>query len=119
MKTIKITIVSAAICLVAACSPSSEDQVKAVVLDSLKDPDSAKFTRYLEGPSAEGGRTACVEVNSKNEHGGYAGKGLVMLAKDADKNEGKWRITIQGEPLVTYDICEKVVSEAKAKTSAQ
>jgi len=52
---------------------------KALVLDRLKDPDSAKFT----GVKLNGDYTAlCGAVNAKNTMGGYAGKRLFVASSD-------------------------------------
>lgn len=55
------------------------ESAKARVLDTLKDPDSAKFKDVYV---AADGETLCGSINSKNSYGGYVGFQNFMI--DAD-----------------------------------
>jgi len=48
---------------------TSEEDLKRIVIDSLKDPNSAEFKdlRHLEG------KALCGQINAKNSYGGYVG----------------------------------------------
>lgn len=52
---------------------------KARVLETLKDPDSAKFKEVYV---ASDGETLCGSVNSKNSYGGYVGFQSFMIEPD-------------------------------------
>jgi hypothetical protein len=47
--------------------------VKASVIERLKDPESARFGKYVAGSSKSGDITVCGFVNAKNSFGGYTG----------------------------------------------
>jgi len=55
---------------VSTASHSERSQIIQVVLESLKDPDSAKFG---EAVLIDYGQAACIFVNAKNTYGGYTG----------------------------------------------
>lgn len=62
--------------IAAAAEPpqqSDVDAALAVVRDSLKDPDSAKFRRLQAYRASNGTVRVCGELNSKNSYGGYNG----------------------------------------------
>lgn len=67
MKRISLLVLIAAVSLPAV---AQEAELKAIVLGTLKDPDSAQF-RNLRVVS--GGAALCGEVNAKNSYGGYNG----------------------------------------------
>lgn len=62
--------------IAAAAEPpqqSDVDAALAVVRDSLKDPDSAKFRRLQAYRASNGTVRVCGELNAKNSYGGYNG----------------------------------------------
>ena len=54
---------------------------KQMVLDKLKDPESAKF-RNQKIIDFKGGKLLCGEVNAKNSYGGYVGFAPYMASRD-------------------------------------
>jgi hypothetical protein len=69
--------------LIIACSTAESDGKK-LVLQVLKDPDSAKFGKFTKIED----KVACLTVNAKNSMGGYTGNKQVSLVK----NDGKWSV---------------------------
>ena len=64
----------------------TKDKVKDEVRRNLKDPDSAKFGDYhLNSKTGRG----CIEVNAKNDMGGYTGDDLWMFLITGDKVEAE------------------------------
>jgi hypothetical protein len=48
-------------------------RARTAVMDSLKDPDSAKFKPFTLVTDADGNKKVCGQVNAKNAYGGYVG----------------------------------------------
>lgn len=67
-----------------ACS-RDESRAKDLVLKSLKDPDSAKFGKFIK--VGEEGNFACLTVNAKNGFGAYTGDQQAIL-----ENADDWRL---------------------------
>lgn len=73
------------------------EQVKTLVRDGLKDPESAKFGDAIYGTKPIGEDEVdsyCGEVNAKNSYGGYVGeksfatyKGMVLIPEKAFTDE--------------------------------
>lgn len=81
MKLVTHILVLTVVCLISSCGAESE--AKKAVLDSLIDPDSAKFSEFANIED----KYACFTVNAKNKMGGYTGKQQAYLSKEDD---GKW-----------------------------
>lgn len=77
------------------------EKVKRDILESMKDPDSAKFRRITISPD---GSMVCGEVNAKNSMGGYVGfKKFVNIAdKGAD-----FSFYEDSDNTVIADACDK------------
>ncbi|MFZ6677259.1 hypothetical protein [Undibacterium sp. Tian12W] len=73
MKT-KLLLIALLLCLGACDSTTFDNAMRRAVREKLKDPDSAKW-----GESYVYKNRACLEVNSKNSFGGYAGKQVAWL----------------------------------------
>ncbi|WP_339914103.1 hypothetical protein [uncultured Brevundimonas sp.] len=73
MNAVAIIITLAIASPVAAQTPSMSAQAKAAVVESLRDPDSARFrsVRYSRRPNGQ--TIYCGEVNARNAMGGYTG----------------------------------------------
>ena len=65
---------------VTVSNPSNEERVlfQKSIINSLKDPDSAKFGEQI---FLVDNKAACVEVNAKNSYGGYTGFQQAMFVK--------------------------------------
>lgn len=74
--------------LLSACG-GIESEAKKAVLDGLKDPDSAKFGKFLQVDETH----ACLTVNAKNSMGGYTGDQQAFLKKV----DGKWEFLLSEE----------------------
>ena len=59
-------------------TPDQKQELVNIVLNSLKDPESAKFGDVV---LIDHGNGACVEVNARNAFGGYTGLQQAMLMK--------------------------------------
>lgn len=75
-----------------------ELRVQATVRGVLKDPDSAKFGRFIVFKP----ESACIAVNSRNSFGGYTGEKYVSLKKR--EGGGEWIIE-DLSPDVADSIC--------------
>jgi hypothetical protein len=75
------------IATLAGCS-TAESTARDAVLDSLKDPESARFGEFYIVEGTEG-RGACLVVNAKNSMGGYTGDQFAIMVKDPEK---KWQV---------------------------
>lgn len=80
---------------------SSDKALKEAVLDTLKDPDSAKFGEI----TYVGDGAACVTVNAKNAMGGYTGNQQAFMQKSG----GKWHSLGVHESSVSS--CVQLMSE--------
>lgn len=136
MHKVTLSILVMASCLTSmdtsAGPPSQKIQkiVIAAVKESLKDPESAKFSD-LDSFVAGDLRITCGNVNSKNSFGGYAGKtgfaamgseSSVFLVQFADKGApGSLRSIC--DPVqaraITQKVDEKAASEAEAEKAAR
>lgn len=85
-----------------ACS-GTESQAQRAVIQSLKDPDSAKFGKFTEF----GRDTACIGVNAKNSMGGYTGEQQALMVKKS----GAWNVLVISEQ--THQECIDVASNEK------
>lgn len=56
----------------ATLTAAQQNAVESTVRQSLKDPESARFSNITAGRSADG-FTVCGQVNAKNSYGGYTG----------------------------------------------
>lgn len=65
-----------------AISAQQEAAAKAVIVEMLKDPESARFSDVVgvERVSAPGSVVICGKVNAKNSYGGYVGSVPFMVA---------------------------------------
>ena len=91
-----------------------EDSAKAVVLKSLKDPDSAKFGKIkLVTFSKPDGNFAvkmgCLTVNARNAFGGYTGDQQAMVTSIKDT----WALLSIDN--MSHEICLEVVRRMFAK----
>ena len=93
----KITLSLLTLTLLSACG-GVESEAKKAVLDGLKDPDSAKFGKFLLVNETH----ACLTVNAKNAMGGYTGDQQAFLKKD----DGKWRFVFSEE--VSQKMCAEM-----------
>lgn len=98
--------------LLAACIPllliacgGAESDAKTAVLNSLKDPDSAKFSKFTNIND----KAACLTVNARNSMGGYTGDQQASLIKQ----EGKWIVV--GIDNFAHELCVKIMSDFTAK----
>lgn len=78
-------------------TPDQKNELTQIVLDSLKDPESAKFGEVI---LIDHGKGACVEVNARNAFGGYTGLQQAMLMNM--DNIGWQLLRIRD---VTLDVC--------------
>jgi len=85
MKNIILSIISLA--LVVACS-NSEDSAKQAILNTLKDPDSAKFIKITMRSTGDN-EYACITLRAKNSFGGYEGNKVKLLHR---KNSKGWDV---------------------------
>lgn len=69
-----------------------EEGAKKAVLDSLIDPDSAKFGEFVS-EIKDGEQKGCLIVNSRNSFGGYTGNQIALVAKF----DGKWYAVAIGD----------------------
>lgn len=72
-------------------SPVAADAARQAILDSMRDPDSAKITDIKVYRGNAGAEFACGNVNAKNEFGGYTGLQAFhvrLKAKDGGGYEG-------------------------------
>jgi hypothetical protein len=83
----------------------AQDLVKAAVLTSLKDPESARFGKFTLVTSEH----ACLTVNAKNGFGGYTGDQQAYAVKSAANG---WQVlAIEGK--LGHEQCIKILSEKK------
>jgi hypothetical protein len=61
----------------AAATPTAGD-VRALVREQLKDPQSAQFSGVRLERSPKGGWSFCGYVNARNSYGGYAGRSFFI-----------------------------------------
>lgn len=73
----------------AAATKKIENELRNVVLQAAKDPDSVKFGKVTMVSSM----CACVEANARNSYGGYGGMQAVMLGKI----NSQWKVVMQTE----------------------
>lgn len=92
--------------LVAACGES--DEVKSVLKQVLRDPDSAIFDRVLVSKDE---KIACAIWTGKNAFGGYAAKEITELKKV----DGAWRIQ---DKQIGVDLCNKDFYEMRDELNA-
>lgn len=81
---------------------STETYARKAVLDSLKDPDSARFGKFTEVTST----TACLNVNARNAFGGYTGDQVAFLLKA----DNKW-VVVSFEKKLSHAQCIEVMSK--------
>lgn len=87
--------------LISACKPSEKDFIsigEGIVKDSLKDPESAKFSSFFHASSENEGYV-CGDVNAKNSYGGYTGKKPYFIY--IETNDGK--LTNHGPVTIVAD----------------
>lgn len=84
-----------------------DDGIRKAVREKLKDPDSAKFGKPIIFKNR-----GCIEINSKNSYGGYAGASIAHL-----KNIGgdAWSV----ETLEGRSCFETVLQELQKKDEAE
>lgn len=87
--------------LLMACG-GAESEAKKAVLNSLKDPDSAKFGKFIQVNEI----SACFTVNARNSMGGYTGDQQAQLIK----YQGKW-VVINIDNL-SQEMCVEVMEKA-------
>lgn len=73
--------------LVIGCGDRDIESIKKAVKERLVDPDSAKFGTVAFTPDES---EACIEYNSKNRMGGYAGTSIALMKKKS----GKWEVDL-------------------------
>lgn len=64
------------------------ENAKALVLNQLKDPESARFDEFWALKGSNGLRTICGYVNAKNSFGGYTGRKMFTLNNTSVIMEG-------------------------------
>ncbi|MDO8787692.1 MAG: hypothetical protein Q7J42_06445 [Sulfuritalea sp.] len=105
-------VITVGICalLLVACG-GDEAVAKKSVLGSLKDPDSAKFGKFVlaGNESASGKQGACLEVNAKNAMGGYTGAQQAQLFR-AKKGE-EWQLF--GIDAMDQAMCIELMTQKK------
>lgn len=75
--------------LLSACS-NAESDAKKVVLDQLKDPDSAVFGEF----TLVNNYSACLAVNAHNAMGGYTGfQQALLLRGTKDRDNEEWIVS--------------------------
>ena len=94
----KILIMIVCIPLINAFKPSEKDFIsigEAVVRESLKDPDSAKFESFYHKVGDNDGYV-CGNVNAKNSYGGYTGRKeyFVFIETESGKLKNNGPVTI-------------------------
>ena len=94
-----VVVVGLCAVMLIACG-GDESAAKKAVLESLKDPDSAKFGEFHK----VGDEGACFAVNAKNSMGGYTGTKFMIMAKI----DGKWEAVTSSDSLA---ICTQVLAE--------
>ncbi|MGL5162188.1 MAG: hypothetical protein ACRC8E_07965 [Plesiomonas shigelloides] len=65
---------------------SEEKSAKKLVVDQLKDPDSAIFGDVWVMKGTNGNRSICGYVNAKNSYGGYTGKKMFNVLSISSEN---------------------------------
>lgn len=75
----KYLILALAIAALPACGARDADEVRNIVRQSLKDPDSAKFSESIATSRKGNNLVGCGSVNSKNSFGGYVGDTRFMV----------------------------------------
>jgi hypothetical protein len=111
MKKIEITTIIVTCFFITACGGMESDARKAV-LDSLKDPDSAKFGKFTQVND----KSACLTVNARNSMGGYAGDQQASLIK----KENAWVVLNIDDR--SHEMCidiMKGISDARVPASEQ
>jgi hypothetical protein len=101
----RILLVMAACIALMGCSDSTA--AKDAVLETLIDPESARFGEISFSRS---GKLACVEVNAKNRMGGYTGDNQVVVA---ELDDGKWAVVDEAEEM-SHDSCIKLIDQMKS-----
>lgn len=86
-------------------------QAKATVRASLKDPDSAKFGKFI----SVGKNGACLAVNARNSLGGYTGNQQAYLKRNAA--DEKW--TVLDIQDVSPEFCKETLLRVLEKTPSQ
>lgn len=102
MKNILLKIV--VILLLTACG-GVESEAKKAVLDSLKDPGSAKFGKFTQINE----KSACFTVNARNSMGGYTGDQQAQLMKF----ENTW--VVMGIEKLSHDMCIDIMKKVSEK----
>jgi len=82
--------------------PSNEALARKATLNSLKDPDSAKFGKFTQVTQT----TACLTVNARNAFGGYTGDQQAFLLKA----ENEWHV-VAIEKDLGHSQCIEVMSK--------
>lgn len=91
--------------LLAGCA-DGEEAAKKAVLDTLKNPDSAKFGKFTKMKTKDGTSVACLTVNAKNSIDGSVGDQQAMMVLMS----GRWDV-IGGKPQsFTHDECVGLLS---------
>lgn len=96
MKLCKICICTLTL-FISACGQN--EKVKDAVRRSLIDPDSAIFGEIIDFKGGEIRRATCVEVNSKNRFGGYAGNRIFIVFYLENGEVGAAIDPLQGNPM--------------------
>ena len=107
MKNIMVVLFYACILMISGCSAKSSEPdrphviwtkdvataieieyTKALVLNQLKDPESALFGEFWALKGSNGLRSICGYVNAKNSFGGYTGRKMFALNNTSIIMEG-------------------------------
>ena len=64
------------------------ENAKTLVLNQLKDPESARFGEFWALKGSNGHRSICGYVNAKNSFGGYSGRSMFTLNNTSVIMEG-------------------------------
>lgn len=80
-------------------SCGENEKVKDAVKQVLIDPDSARFGEIINFKSDTIRKATCVEVNSKNRLGGYAGKKVFVVFYSKDGEIESAVDPLQGNPM--------------------
>lgn len=98
IKHLKIIVLSLFV-LLSGCGNGGEGAARKLVLQNLKDPNSAKFGEFTI-VSTEKFEMACLTVNSKNSLGGYVGNREFIVGRLEGES---WEL--QGTHKVSHSTC--------------
>lgn len=85
-------------------SPTQTQAIQAAVIDTLKDPESARFSEIAATQGDSGEISVCGFVNAKNSFGGYVGKkpfhgkiaGNTFMLRHLSSSENETTLILRG-----------------------